>query len=144
MVEIAPDIYGPYVVPDKKGVKTLILIFHNAIYVIMVSSLRYYKTCCKMIKHLGFKINPYDPFISNRTIDYNQQTICWHVDNCKNSHVDPKVDDKLIKSLKQEYESVFEDGTGKMTVNRGKKKSVLELHSTIPRKEPVILLCLKI
>ena len=31
LVEIAPDIYGPYVSTDKKGVKNLILICHNAI-----------------------------------------------------------------------------------------------------------------
>ena len=32
MVEIAPDIYGPCVSNGKKGVKTLILRCHNAIY----------------------------------------------------------------------------------------------------------------
>ena len=39
LVEIAPDIYGPYVSTDKKGVKTLILGCHNAIYSTMVESL---------------------------------------------------------------------------------------------------------
>ena len=43
LVEIAPDIYGPYVSTDKKGVKTLILRCHNAIYGTMVASLLYYK-----------------------------------------------------------------------------------------------------
>ena len=42
------------------------------------------------------------------------------MDDCKISHVDTKVNDDLIKILKEEYESIFEDGTGKMTVNRGK------------------------
>ena len=101
LVEIAPDIYGPYVSTHKKGVKTLILRCHNAIYGTMVASLLYSKKICKTIKHLGFKINPYDPCIANRTIDDNQQTIFWHVDDCKISHVDPKVSDKLIKSLNQ-------------------------------------------
>ena len=76
---------------------------------------------CKTIKHIGFNINPSDPCVANLTIDDNQQTICWHVYDCKISHVEPKVNDKLIKSLKQEYESIFEDGTGEMTFNRGKK-----------------------
>ena len=31
LVEIAPDIYGPYFGTDKKGVKILILICHNSI-----------------------------------------------------------------------------------------------------------------
>ena len=60
-------------------------------------------------------------------IDDKQQTILWHVDDCKISHVDPKVNEKLIKSLKQEYESIFEDGTGEMTSNRGKKYKYLRM-----------------
>ena len=117
LVDIAPDIYGPYVKNDKKGVKTLILRFHHDIYGTMVASLIYYKYICKTIKHLGFNINPYDPCISNHTIDNNQHTIFWHVDL--------KFNDKLIKSLKQEYESIFEEGTGEMKVNRGKKHKYL-------------------
>ena len=93
----------------------------------MVSSLLYYRKFCKTIKHLDFKINPYDPCIASRTIDKNQQTICWHVDDCKISHVEPKVNKKLMKSLKQEYESIFEDGTGEITVNRGKKHKYLRM-----------------
>ena len=35
LVEIAPDVYGPYVSTDKKGVKNLIIRCHNAIYLTM-------------------------------------------------------------------------------------------------------------
>ena len=34
------------------------------------------------------------------------------------SHVDTKVNDDLIRILKEEYERIFEDGSGKMTVSR--------------------------
>jgi hypothetical protein len=47
-------------------------------------------------------------------------TICWHVDDLKASHVKTKVMDLMIKYLRQEYESIFEDGTGEMVVSRGK------------------------
>jgi hypothetical protein len=47
-------------------------------------------------------------------------TICFHVDDCKLSHRTPKVMDKMITWLRQEYESIFEDGSGEMTVSRGK------------------------
>jgi hypothetical protein len=47
-------------------------------------------------------------------------TITFHVDDCKLSHKKPKTMDKMIEWLRQEYESVFEDGSGKMTVSRGK------------------------
>ena len=43
LVDITPYIYGPYVSTDRKGVKTLILRCHNAIYGTMVASLLYYK-----------------------------------------------------------------------------------------------------
>ena len=101
LVEIVLYIYGPYASTDKKGVKTLILRCHNAIYKNMVASLLYYRKFCKTIKNLGFKINPYDPCVTNRTNDDNQQTICWYVHDCKIRHVEPKVKDKLINSLKQ-------------------------------------------
>ena len=91
----------------------------------MVASLLYYRKFCKTIKHLGFEINPYYPCVANRTIGNNQQTIFWHFDYCNISHVDPKFNDKLIKSLKQEYKSILEDGTGKMTANRDKKHKYL-------------------
>jgi hypothetical protein len=47
-------------------------------------------------------------------------TICFHVDDCKLSHSKTKVMDSMIEYLQQEYESVFEDGSGAMTVSRGK------------------------
>jgi hypothetical protein len=47
-------------------------------------------------------------------------TICFHVENCKLSHRKKKVMDTMIEYLHEEYESIFEDGTGAMTVSRGK------------------------
>ena len=99
LVEIAPDIYGTYVSTDNKGVKNLILRCHNAIYGTMVAILLYYRKFCKMINQIGFKINPYDPCVTNRTFDNNQNTICWNVDDCKISHIEPKINNKLIKPL---------------------------------------------
>jgi hypothetical protein len=47
-------------------------------------------------------------------------TICFHVDDCKLIHHKKKVMDTMIEYLHEEYESIFEDGTGAMTVSRGK------------------------
>ena len=47
--------------------------------------------------------------------------------DCKLSHVDPKVDDKFVEDMKQEYESIFKDGSGNMTVNRDKIYKHLEM-----------------
>jgi hypothetical protein len=47
-------------------------------------------------------------------------TVCFHVDDCKLSHEYPQVIDETIGWLKEEYKSIFEDGSGAMKVHRGK------------------------
>jgi hypothetical protein len=125
LLKIAPVVYGPYVTTDKKGVKQLILQTLNALYGTMVAGLLYYLKFSKTLKRNDFTINPYDPCVANRRVSEKQQTICWHVDDCKLSHVDSKVQDEFIQVLRNEYESIFEDGSGKMTVSRGKVHTYL-------------------
>jgi len=91
----------------------------------MVASLLYYRKFCASLTSIGFEFNPYDPCVANKMINGKQMTIAFHVDDCKISHEDPKEVDKLIQWLRQEYESIFEDGSGKMTVNRGKVHNYL-------------------
>jgi hypothetical protein len=125
LLDIAPEIYGPYVSMDRKGNKQLIVRCLNAIYGTMVASLLYY---CKFVKTLtrnNFIINPYDPCTANRIVEGKQQTCLWHVDDVKLSHVDTGVQDEFIEVLREEYEQIFEDGSGKMTVSRGKKHTYL-------------------
>ena len=69
---------------------------------------------------VGFNINPYEPCVANKIIDGQQMTICYCVYACKLSHRRSKVNDQMIKWLRQEYESILEDRSGKMTVSRGK------------------------
>ena len=120
LVAIAPDVYKPYVTRDKKGVKQLLVQCQNALYGTMVASLLYYRKFVKSLTDVGFELNPYDPCVANKMIEGTQMTICFHVDDCKLSHRKTKVMDNMIEFLRQEYESIFEDGTGKMTVSRGK------------------------
>jgi len=65
-------------------------------------------------------MNPYDPCVWNKIINGKQCTILFHVDDCKISHVESKVLDDTIEWLWRDYESIFEDGSGKMKVHRGK------------------------
>jgi hypothetical protein len=69
---------------------------------------------------VGFEINPYDPCVANKIVDGTQMTICFHVDDYKLSHHSSRADDNMIDRLHQEYESIFEDGSGEMTVSRGR------------------------
>jgi hypothetical protein len=92
LVEIAPETYKSYASRDKKGVKQLLVQCQNALHGTMVASL----LCCrKFVKSLtdiaGFVLNPCDPCVANKIINKKQFTICFHVDNCKLSHRQPKV-----------------------------------------------------
>jgi hypothetical protein len=51
--------------------------------------------------------------------------MCFHVDDCKISHLTPKVVDKTIEWLQSEYKNVFEDGTRQMKVYPGKTHKYL-------------------
>jgi hypothetical protein len=120
LVEIAPDVYKFYVSKDKKGSKQLMVQCQNALYGTMVASLLYYRKFVKSLTDIDFVINPYDPCVANKMIEGNQMTICFHVDDFKLSHRRTKVMDSMIKYLRHEYESIFEDGSRAMTVSRGK------------------------
>ena len=85
----------------------------------------YYRKFTKSLMEIGFELNPYDPCVANKMIEGKQMTICFHVDDCKLSHRTPKVMDMMIKWLRQEYESIFEDGSGEMMVSRGKVHTYL-------------------
>jgi hypothetical protein len=84
----------------------------DALYSTMVASLLYYRKFVKSLTDVGVIINPYDTCVTNTIIEGKQMTICFHVDNCKLSHRKKKVMDTMIEYLRQEYESIFEDGTG--------------------------------
>ena len=36
-------------------------------------------------------------------VDDEPITICWHVDNLKSSHIDPKVNDKFLQWIKDMF-----------------------------------------
>ena len=120
LLVIAPEVYKKFVSYDKKGNKQLIVLCLNAIYGTMVASLLYYKKFKKSLVGIGFEFNPYDPCVANKIIEGEQMTICFHVDDCKLSHRKKSCVDDMIDWLRQEYESIFEDGSGKMSVSRGK------------------------
>jgi KUP system potassium uptake protein len=61
---------------------------------------------------MGFKLNPYDPCVANKTINGKQCTIVWYVDDNKISHVDYDVVSDIINRIEKRF--------GKMTVTRGK------------------------
>jgi hypothetical protein len=100
LVEIASDLYKSYVSKDKKELTQLLVQCQNALYGTMVASLLYYRKFIKSLTDIDFVINPYDPCVSNKMIEGDQMTVCFHVDDCKISHRTTKVMDSMIEYLK--------------------------------------------
>ena len=90
---------------DKKGNKVLTLQCLNAIYGTMVASLLYYNKFCRTLKRNNFVINTYDRCTANPMVDGKQQTILWHVDDCKISG-SKKTNDEFIEVIRDKYETI--------------------------------------
>ncbi len=87
LVALAPDVYREYVTIRKKGEKQSLVQCLNALYGTMVALLLYYKKFVKSLRSKRFKLNPYDPCVANKQVDGEQLTVCFHVDDCKISHI---------------------------------------------------------
>jgi hypothetical protein len=92
----------------------------NAIDGTMIAGLLYYRKFAESLKRKNFIKNLYDPCVWDKVTKGKQCTICFHVDDCKISHVCLKVINDMITWLRQEYKSIFTDGSGNMKVARGK------------------------
>ena len=101
LLEIAPDVYGSYVVTDRKGIKQLILQCQNSIYGTTTAILLYYKKFRRSLEDECYKFNPYDPCVANNITKVSNMTVCFHVDDCKLIHKIPKLVGKTITWLKQ-------------------------------------------
>ena len=109
----------------------------NALYGTMVASLLYYQKFMTSLKDDGFVMNPYDPCVWNKMLGEKQCTVCFHVNDCKISHVSSKVIDNIIDWLRCDYESIFENGSGEMKVHRGKVHKYLGMTLDFSTKKQV-------
>jgi hypothetical protein len=85
MVKMNPNLYRKYVV-IKKGCSVLYLQLQNALHGMMKSLLVFYRKLVAKLCNMGFKINPYNPCIANKTVNGTQMTFRWHVDDLMISH----------------------------------------------------------
>ena len=118
LCKIDPN-YKKFVTTNKKGEKQLLLLCENAIYGTLIASLLFYNKFVKTLTRNGFELNPYDACLANRMVDGKQQTCGFHVDDCFLTG-QTATNDAFVETLREEYESVFEDGSGKLKVQRGK------------------------
>ena len=118
MVLLDPTLYRPFITHDKNGVAVLYVEMDKALYGLLESALDFYLKLSGELKEKGYKINPYDPCVANKTVKGAQHTVIWHVDDLKCSHVDPFVNTLFAKWLSSIYGP-------KIRVNRGKRHDYL-------------------
>jgi hypothetical protein len=99
----------------EKGKRVLYMHILKAIYGMLVSAMLFYQKLSADLVDFGFEINPYDPCVANKVVEGKQLTVCWHIDDLKASHMDPKVIVSFAEWAKKMYASI-----GELKVHRGK------------------------
>ena len=99
--EVAPEIYRQHVTMEG-GQKVSHVEPLKALCGLSKSALKFCLKVVKDLKELGFKLNPCDGCVANKTVNGKQQTVIWHADDMKISHVDKKVNGDSMKEMKKE------------------------------------------
>ena len=74
----------------------------------LVSAMLFHCKLGKALLSCSFELNPYDPCVVNKMVNGEQLTICWHVDDLKSSHTDPKVNDEFLQWIKDMFRQLGE------------------------------------
>ena len=95
-------VYRDYTVPE--GNQNVIYVhITQAIYGMLISAMLFYHKLTKALLSYSFKLNPYYPCVANKMVNGHQLTVCWHVDDLKSSHIDPKVNDEFLQWIKDMF-----------------------------------------
>ena len=112
MVKTAPNIYRKYVIEDSTGKPILYVQLQKALYGMLKSALLFYRKLVSDLTNMGFKLNPYDPCVANKTVNGHQLTVSWHVDDLTISCVEEQPIHDVISALKQIYGNNLKEHVG--------------------------------
>jgi hypothetical protein len=129
MVQFAPTLYRKYISVDRKGTVILYVKMQKAMYGLLRSALLFYRKLVGELESAGFRLNPYDPCVANKTINGKQMTVCWHVGDLNVSHVDPSEVAKFGQWLNMMF--------GVMVAEQGKVHNYLGMIMDYPEKRKV-------
>ena len=101
LCEIDP-IYQDYMVTEGNQ-KVLYVHITQAIYRMLFSAMLSYCKLTKALLSYIFELNPYNLCVVNKMVNSEQLNICWHVDDLKSSHMDPKVNDELLQWIQDTF-----------------------------------------
>jgi hypothetical protein len=113
LVDISPEVYGPYVVTDKHR-RVLYVQVLRGLYGMLVAALLWYTDFKGDLEEKGYEFNPYDPCVANKSIDDTLHTVRFHVDDLMCSHMDPRTNDEFEVWLNKMY-----GDHGPVTTTRG-------------------------
>ena len=116
---IEPSLYSKYVTKEK-GRPVMYVKLKKALYGTIQAAMLFWKKLSKTLISWGFKINPYDWCVANKTVKGKQLTVAWHVDDLKISHADEKVVTALINKINKKYGKTASGQDVPLTVRRGK------------------------
>jgi hypothetical protein len=98
LVNISPEVYGPYVMMDKHR-RVLYVQVLRGLYGMLIVALLWYTDFKNHLEEKGYVFNPYNPCVANKIIHKRRHTVRFHVDDIMCSHKDPRVNDHFEKWL---------------------------------------------
>jgi hypothetical protein len=131
LVNMSPEVYGPYVVMDKHK-KVIYVQVLRGLYGMLISGIIWYTKLRNDLEGNKYIFNPYDPCVANKIVRHKRHTIRFHVDDLMCSHKDPKVNDEFEKWLNKTYGK-----HGKVTTTRGKIHDYLGMTFDFSEKKKV-------
>ena len=69
-------------------------------------------------------LSPHEPCVANKMVENNQHSLVWHVDDTKDSHHNPNVNDYFEKWCENKHGSCM---LGHVKVTRGKAITTWEI-----------------
>jgi hypothetical protein len=100
--KIDPQQYEKHTVYER-GKPVIYVILLKALYRTLQAALLFWENLSSQLKEWGFKLNPYDFCVANKTVNHKQCTIVWHVDDLKIPHEDPRVVTTILNLLDSKY-----------------------------------------
>lgn len=65
LVELNPGVYGDFLVFEVRR-NVIYVVVLRSLYGTLIASLLWYRMFRKYLEFIGFKFNPYDPYVANR------------------------------------------------------------------------------
>ena len=137
MLKIDKSKYKKYVVHEYRK-PVLYILLTKALYGTIQAAFLFWKNLTGQLEEWGFKTNPYDFCVANKSINGKQYMIGWHVDDLKISHEDPKVVTKILGMIDARYgQEIFGGKRAPLTITRRKIHDYSGMTLDSPRTESI-------